>query len=302
MRVLITWGSKRGGTEGIARTLGEALYGKGVEVELVPAEQALSFRGWDGVDAVVVGGALYSNRWHPAARRFVLRRMAELQRVPVWFFSSGPLDDSAAERPIPPAPQVQILMERVGAQGHLTFGGRLDSRASGFPASAMAKKHAGDWRRPELVRARAAEIARALPSARPRPAVAQPGHSLLRVCFHAIAGWAVCATVMAGLLWATTAQVAMIIHGLLVPIVFAGVASRYFRARGAREPRATALAFAALTAFLDLVIVAGLVQHSAALVKSVWGFWLPLATIFLVTWTVGVVRSMRPLPRASTAS
>jgi menaquinone-dependent protoporphyrinogen oxidase len=44
-------------------------------------------------------------------------------------------------------------MERVGARGHVTFGGRLAPDAKGFPASAMAKKNGGDWRDAEQVRA-----------------------------------------------------------------------------------------------------------------------------------------------------
>jgi menaquinone-dependent protoporphyrinogen oxidase len=294
MRVLIIWGSKRGGTEGIARILGDALRGEGLDVELLPAGKALRADALATADAVVVGGALYGNRWHPAARRFVLCRETELRRVPVWFFSSGPLDDSAAARTIAPVAQVQTLMERVGAQGHVTFGGRLEPGARGFPASAMAKKHAGDWRRPEAIRAFAVELARALPAARPRPVVAQPGHSLVRLFLHAGAGWAVCAAVMALLLSITSVGVAVVVHALVVPIVFAAIAWHYFDDRGAREPRSTALAFAGLTALVDLVIVAGLVQRSLALVKSVGGFWLPLALIFLVTWSIGQMRSMMP--------
>ncbi|MBB5815647.1 hypothetical protein RFN52_36505 [Streptomyces collinus] len=43
----------------------------------------------------------------------------------VWLFSSGPLDPSASERDIPPAPGVQRVMNRIGPRGHVTFGGRL---------------------------------------------------------------------------------------------------------------------------------------------------------------------------------
>jgi menaquinone-dependent protoporphyrinogen oxidase len=92
MRVLVTWGSKRGGTEGIARMVGTALAEAGHQPVLLPASKA---RGEDRFDAAVVGGALYGNRWHPAARRFVWRRRAALRRVPVWLFSSGPLDESS---------------------------------------------------------------------------------------------------------------------------------------------------------------------------------------------------------------
>jgi hypothetical protein len=59
------------------------------------------------------------------------------------------------------------MANRVGALGHATFGGRLAADAKGFPARAMAKKRAGDWRDPAQIGAWAADIARALPFARP---------------------------------------------------------------------------------------------------------------------------------------
>jgi len=68
------------------------------------------------------------------------RQERQLRRVPVWFFSSGPLDDCAERGTIPPTREVRALMDRVGAQGHVTFGGQLAPDARGFPASAMAKR------------------------------------------------------------------------------------------------------------------------------------------------------------------
>ena len=70
----------------------------------------------------------------------------------MWLVSSGPLDDSAEERDIPPTPQVARLIRRVGARGHVTFGGRLEPDATGFPAGAMAKSKAGDWPSPAHAR------------------------------------------------------------------------------------------------------------------------------------------------------
>jgi menaquinone-dependent protoporphyrinogen IX oxidase len=148
MRVLVTYGSKRGGTEGIAEMLAADLRVEGLEVELSPPN---GVRNIDRFDAVLVGGALYANRWHRDASRFVRRHQDDLRAVPVWFFSSGPLDDSADHKPIPPTKQVQALMDRVDARGHATFGGRLTADAQGFPASAMARKRPGDWRSPEHV-------------------------------------------------------------------------------------------------------------------------------------------------------
>jgi len=76
---------------------------------------------------------------------------------------------------------VKILMEQVGTQGHATFGARLLPGARGFPAGAMAKKHAGDWRHADRIRSWAIGIARALPTARPGVVVAPPGRSLPRL-------------------------------------------------------------------------------------------------------------------------
>jgi len=156
MRVLIAYGSKRGGTQGIAERVGEAIARRGVDVTVRAVEDVRSVAEYD---AVVVGGALYAMRWPRSARRFVRRERVRLQHVPVWFFSSGPLDDSAREAEIPPVRQVRALMTKVGARGHATFGGRLTADAKGFPASAMAKTKAGDWRDDEMIDAWAVAVA-----------------------------------------------------------------------------------------------------------------------------------------------
>lgn len=148
MRVLVIFGSKRGGTAGLADMIGDALTQAGCEVFVCPADGVADFVG---VDAVIVAGALYANRWHRDARRFVRRNAEALRGLPVWLVSSGPLDDSAERQDIPPTKQVQRLVDAVGARGHVTFGGRLARDVRGFPASAMAKTKAGDWRNPAHV-------------------------------------------------------------------------------------------------------------------------------------------------------
>lgn len=156
MSVLVAFGSKRGGTEGLAQMVAEGLREEGFAVDVVPARQVKTV---DPYEAVVVGGALYAFRWHRDARRFVKRHAAELRRCPTYLFSSGPLDDSARQRDIPPVKGVQALIDRVGCRGHATFGGRLSPDATGFPASAMAKKNAGDWRDHGQVRGWAHRVA-----------------------------------------------------------------------------------------------------------------------------------------------
>ena len=143
MTILVAYGSKRGGTGGLAHMVGDALRDEGFSVEVAPARTVKSVRDYE---AVIVGGALYAARWHKDARRFVRHHVHDLRRRPVYLFSSGPLDDSATEREIPPVKGVKKLMGDIGARGQVTFGGRLAPDAKGFPASAMAKENSGDWR------------------------------------------------------------------------------------------------------------------------------------------------------------
>ena len=143
MKVLVAFGSKLGGTQGIASTIGTSFETAGDDVDVMAAGDV---RSVDGYDIVIVGGALYAGRWHKDARRMVRRHQVGLRTKPVWLFSSGPLDDSAAGGDIPPTGQVRKLLAMVEAQGHMTFGGRLEPDARGFPATAMARSVSGDWR------------------------------------------------------------------------------------------------------------------------------------------------------------
>ncbi len=164
MTVLIAFGSKMGGTAGIAEMLTETLRSNGLDVDVRAAGDVGDVRAYE---AVIVGGALYASRWHKDARQFVRRRRAELSERPVWLFSSGPLDASATEAEIPPVRHTRAAMDRIGARGHITFGGRLSADAKGFPASSMAKERAGDWRDPAHIAGWANGIAAELRSEGP---------------------------------------------------------------------------------------------------------------------------------------
>jgi len=159
VRVLIAYGSKRGGTAGLAEMIGEELSAAGLATTVQPAREV---RRLDGFDAVVIAGALYAKRWHRDAGRFARRHAAGLRAKRVWLVSSGPLDASAADGVIPPVKQVAAISESIGARGHVTFGGRLEPTATGFVAKKMAKNHAGDWRDPDQVHRWASLLAQEL--------------------------------------------------------------------------------------------------------------------------------------------
>jgi len=169
-RVLVVFGSKRGGTAEIATAVADTLRSQGLFVDCMRAAEVRDVAGYD---AFLVGGALYAARWMREARRFVVRNAAALRARPVWMFSSGPLDDSARRQALRPVRGVAALMAHVGARGHATFGGRLAADATGFPAAAMARTHAGDWRNWDQVKDWARGIAHTLATL-PRPAALPP--------------------------------------------------------------------------------------------------------------------------------
>jgi hypothetical protein len=125
--------------------------------------------------------------------------------------------------------------------------------------------------------------------------VPQPGHGWLRLVAYGLVGWALCGLAMGLLMRLVPQGVALALHAIAAPLIFAAIARQYFSARGAREALTAAWAFTGLVAGLDLIVVAGLVQRSLAMFASVVGTWLPFALIFGVTWAMGVIVNMTPL-------
>ncbi|HEY5836338.1 flavodoxin domain-containing protein [Streptomyces sp.] len=164
--VLVAYASKNGGTAEMAQWIGETLSGEGLDVEVRPAPAVEDLRPYT---AVVLGSGVYAGRWLREAVRFARHHRKALLRIPVWLFSSGPLDVSAAEREIPAVPGVLKIADGLDAREHVTFGGRLVEGARGFIARLiLSKGKGGDFRDRDRVRAWALGIAKEA-AAQPRP-------------------------------------------------------------------------------------------------------------------------------------
>lgn len=75
MRILVAYGTKRDGNEGLARAVATGLVAAGHAVDVIAAAKVDALDRWD---AVVVGGAPYAWFWERAARRFVKRNVEDL--------------------------------------------------------------------------------------------------------------------------------------------------------------------------------------------------------------------------------
>jgi hypothetical protein len=109
------------------------------------------------------------------------------------------------------------------------------------------------------------------------------------VLLHAFVGWALCGSIIGFGRSVTSMENTLIIHVILVPVVFAVVSLIYFKKFNYTTPLQTALIFLALAVVMDAVIVAQFIEKSYRMFLSPLGTWIPLASIFVVTYAVGLL-------------
>ena len=184
--VQIVYGSRHGGTRGIAERIGEVLTSEGLRVEVADAGEASVI---PDAAALVVGSGVYMGSWLKEPLEFLQRNEASIATRPLWLFSSGPLLGSTA-KPTGGGPLEDALgptegpgsggrkaIEAISAathpRDHHVFFGAFDPKD---PPKAMSERlvrmmpmakgvlPAGDFRDWEAIEAWAHEIAAALAS------------------------------------------------------------------------------------------------------------------------------------------
>ena len=89
MDILVAYATKNGSTKQVAEAIARTLREHTADVDLRPARQIRE--SLTGLDLVVLGGALYSGRWHRDAHRFLKQHRRELAAgVPIAVFGMGP--------------------------------------------------------------------------------------------------------------------------------------------------------------------------------------------------------------------
>ncbi|HEY0187798.1 MAG TPA: flavodoxin domain-containing protein [Cellulomonas sp.] len=160
MQILVTVASRHGATAEIGSAIGAVLAEAGHEVHEVAPEDVTDLSGYD---AVILGSAVYTAHWLPAARDLAARFADELAARPVWLFSSGLATQPAASANSPH--ELLATMQRVGGLGHRSFAGRLQRSELAFAERALiagARAKEGDHRDFDAVRAWAQQIVQQL--------------------------------------------------------------------------------------------------------------------------------------------
>jgi menaquinone-dependent protoporphyrinogen oxidase len=142
--VLVAYASKHGSTREVAEAVADRLRAAGVRVDVRPASCVDHLDAYRGV---VLGGALYTGRWHRDARRFLSRHRSALAQLTVAAFAVGPrtLEEadvassrSQLDRALAHAPEVEPVTTAI-------FGGVVDPEKLSFPFAKMPASDARDW-------------------------------------------------------------------------------------------------------------------------------------------------------------
>jgi menaquinone-dependent protoporphyrinogen oxidase len=89
---LVAYATKNGSTREVAEAIADVLRTRGLTTTV--AEAGRMREKLDGYDLIVLGGAIYSGRWHSGARRFLRRHRRELGTLAVAVFGMGPRQDT----------------------------------------------------------------------------------------------------------------------------------------------------------------------------------------------------------------
>jgi menaquinone-dependent protoporphyrinogen oxidase len=162
--VLVTAATKNGSTGEIAELIGATLTERGVPAVVLRPEEV---RDIGRYDAVVLGSAVYSGHWLPAARDLVDRFSEAWAGRAVWLFSSGPIGqpDRGLTKKMGADPvDLPDIRTATGAREHRMFAGKLDKKDVG-PVQRIGLTlfgMQGDFRDWDAIRTWSAGIADAL--------------------------------------------------------------------------------------------------------------------------------------------
>ena len=165
MTVLVTAATRNGATGEIAQAIGAALTERGVPAVVLAPEEV---RDVENYDAVVLGSAVYTGHWLPAALALVNRCSTAWADRPVWLFSSGPVGDpnrSLTQKMGVDPVDLPKVRAATGAREHRMFAGKLDRKTLPFAqrvAMSVFRGMQGDFRDWDAIRTWSASIADAL--------------------------------------------------------------------------------------------------------------------------------------------
>ena len=107
------------------------------------------------------------------------------------------------------------------------------------------------------------------------------------VLAHGLVGWALCGAIMWIGMAVTSMETTLLVHALGAPVVFCAVSLIYFNVFNYTTPLRTAIVFVGVVVFMDVFLVALIIERSFEMFTSLLGTWMPWALIFASTYLTG---------------
>jgi len=105
---------------------------------------------------------------------------------------------------------------------------------------------------------------------------------------HAFMGWGLCGAIVGIGRNVTSMQVTLIVHAVGAPVIFVVISLIYYKWFHYTTALQTAAAFVLFVIFMDVFVVALLIEKSFEMFSSILGTWLPFVLIFAAVYTTGL--------------
>ncbi len=118
---------------------------------------------------------------------------------------------------------------------------------------------------------------------------------IIVIAIFGVVGWALCGAIVfigRGLMPMDTT---LMVHAIGAPVIFGALSWIYFSRFGYTKPLVTAALFVGIVIFMDVVLVALVIERSLEMFESLIGTWIPWVLIFFSTYLTGLVVETRSI-------
>lgn len=114
------------------------------------------------------------------------------------------------------------------------------------------------------------------------------------IALFGLVGWALCGAIVFIGMEIASMDTTLTVHAIGAPVIFTTLSWIYFTRFGYTKPLTTAAVFLGIVIFMDVFLVALIINRSMEMFESLIGTWIPWALIFISTFLTGWFVEARP--------
>jgi hypothetical protein len=108
------------------------------------------------------------------------------------------------------------------------------------------------------------------------------------IAVFGLVGWALCGAIVFIGREFMPMDTTLIVHAIGAPVIFSAISWIYFTRFSYTKPLTTAALFVGIVIFMDVVLVALVIERSLEMFESLIGTWIPWVLIFFSTYLTGL--------------